>query len=141
MHFVCGSTKWESEVTGSRSGHSSLELSYRDPQSLSRLCSRQRIIDIGLFSQGMDKNTHSVPGLRCVGKMVDAPGDGLTVENAALWQVDLADIAKQTDLPTGFLLDALKSSTVQPAVAATTPGKRDGCLFSVRAPSSTARQS
>jgi hypothetical protein len=32
--------------------------------------------------------------------------DGQALEYAALWQVDLVDIAKQLDLPTNVLLDA-----------------------------------
>ena len=33
-----------------------------------------------------------------------------TIDDAALWHVDLADIAKQTDVPTELLLDALITS-------------------------------
>jgi hypothetical protein len=38
---------------------------------------------------------------------------GRHLEDAALWQVDLADISRQTDVPTEVLLDALISSTAQ----------------------------
>ena len=43
--------------------------------------------------------------------MADALVETAAVERAALWQVDLADIAKQVELPTAVLLDALITST------------------------------
>jgi hypothetical protein len=52
---------------------------------------------------------------------MDAPSDlqeHRTIDDAALWHVDLADIARQTDVPTEVLLDALITSTAPAADAA-----------------------
>ena len=54
--------------------------------------------------------------------MADALAETTAVEDAALWQVDLADIAKQVDLPTDVLLDALITST------ANAPGAPPGAI-------------
>jgi hypothetical protein len=55
--------------------------------------------------------------------------EGRTVDEAALWHVDLADIAKQTDVPTNVLLDALITSTAPGPTDADVPGALTGLLL------------
>ena len=45
--------------------------------------------------------------------MSDPGEESRTADEAALWRVDLADIAKQTDVPTEVLLDALMGASVR----------------------------
>jgi hypothetical protein len=46
--------------------------------------------------------------------------DTTALEDAALWQVDLDDIAKQVELPTDVLLDALFTANAAAAGPSTT---------------------
>ena len=59
--------------------------------------------------------------------MSEAGVEARTVDEAALWRVDLADIAKQTDVPTEVLLGALMGASATPH----TPRARPGCALLV----------